>query len=346
MTNVVEVAANNSVGASTSLAADASVTKPADSADPPGAATVDGAGGDDLPPHALDVACDALAALGAGTTTSALGLKDTEANCRTWAVAGECMTNAAFMLDQCQLSCLRRICHFADYEYDAAVDSGSHNALLASVHRSLAESGPVIADEHCEVDPGVDNYDIMARMINALGEGIPGDAGCALSKKSILHEAVRKGGGISKNAAMPLEDKGLDLLRTDVKDAPGALANATHVYMDTVCFSRGRVREAMTAVSMAPDLRCMAVFKKPIPLRQLKRGGLSLMCWVSNGDETFTSRSPLFVYAKANSTTMQKVWPNKVPECDRSDLDGPEQMTAPGRGVVREEFLRSSQVMQ
>ena len=48
--------------------------------------------------------------------------------------------------------------------------------------------------------------------------------------------------------------------------------------------------------------------------------GFSLMCSVSNAPTTFTSTAPLFVYAKARKVTRRSVWPNKIPECDRSDV--------------------------
>ena len=74
----------------------------------------------------------------------------------------------------------------------------------------------------------------------------------------------------------------------------------------------------------ARSLRCMAVYRKPIELRRLNQTGFALMCTVTNLPTAFTNTAPLFVYAKKlpSEVTSRPVWPNKVPACDRSDLEG------------------------
>ena len=276
--------------------------------------------GSDDPLDALDKACDALAALGGPR----LGLADAEASCRSWAAAGECSKNAAFMHERCSLSCLRRVCLSADY--DASAGSSSHaQELVAGVNRAVTASGESIEEvEECAVDPDFDHENLVDRLFEALQGGIPADNGCAFSSGSsnIMAEVVGGGGALPAAAAgRALRSVGAEL-RTVPKLSPEL--NASHVYMHPVCFSRSRLRAAMKAVASARSLRCMAVYRKPIELRRLNQTGFALMCTVTNLPTAFTNTAPLFVYAKKlpSEVTSRPVWPNKVPACDRSDLEG------------------------
>lgn len=222
------------------------------------------------PFDSLDIVCDALAATLGGRR---LALADTESepSCRSWAAAGECSRNSIFMHERCQLSCLRRLCLTADYDSSAAE---SAPALAAAVHRSFAASGQQLPEyddsPRCVNDPEFDHEDLVTRLIATWQNGIPADAGCALSQDAVVHEAVGGGSGTPSAAR-----RRLDMLQSDVRRDPRVLsdANATHLYMHPVCFSRGRTRDVMTAVRGADALRCIASYRKPIALRRLNQTG-------------------------------------------------------------------------
>ena len=223
------------------------------------------------PLDSLDTVCDALAAT-LGGRRLALADIESESSCRSWAAAGECSRNSIFMHERCQLSCLRRLCLTADYD-SSAVESAQ--SLAAAVQRAIAASGEQLPEyddsPRCVKDPEFDHDDLVTRLMAAWQSGIPADAGCALSEDAVVHEAVGGGSGTPVAAR-----RRLDMLQADVRRDPRALsdANATHLYMDPVCFSRGRTRDVMAAVRGADALRCMASYRKPIPLRRLNQTGV------------------------------------------------------------------------
>ena len=280
---------------------------------------------EDHPLHDMDATCDEFAAASRQGLT--LGLEDAEAACRSWAAMGECSRNSAFMHVRCQLSCFRRICMNADY--DTSAHEGA-DALVASVRRALAmneAAGQADDVEDCVSDPDLDHDELVGGLVATWQSGIPADAGCAVApafgSRTVVFEAVGSGAGgrVPDEAKTPLRELGLDMLQADVQaDTPGVLANASHLYMHPVCFSRSRMRDVMAAVQRAPSLKCIASFRKPIELRRLNRTGFSLMCSVTNAPTTFTSTAPLFVYAKAKRVGKKPVWPNRVPACDRSGV--------------------------
>ena len=277
----------------------------------------------------LEQACDALAA----TYGDIPGVSDSdpERSCRSWAAAGQCDENPGYMHEHCQLSCLRRLCMDADYVPQHASGSsaggsvlhgtGGDGALASTVRRALAAYVPTqAADTSCASGSSEEfaRDEIVSRVVQTLQSGIPADAGCALDADSVVREIVDGVGGAICSRPPPTPPD-LELSCADVRSE--SLTNTTHVYMHPICFSRPLMRDAMAAVGDASSLRCLVSFRKAVELRLLNATGLSLMCSVTNLPPTFTSRTALFVYAKASSVTMQRVWPVNVPECDRSDVE-------------------------
>jgi hypothetical protein len=248
-------------------------------------------------------------------------LQNAEKACASWALAGECGKNPTFMHDRCPLACLRHICMTADF--DALAHDGAA-MLVAAVRRALDASRQPLpgADEaeSCATDPDFDHEGLMTRLVETWQGGIPADAGCALTSGSMVYEAMGSGAGTPRQWIGPLQNLGLDLVAADVRK-PGVLADASHLFMHPVCFSRGRMRDIMAAVRGAPAMRCMGSYRKPIELRRLNQTGFSLMCVADHAPSTTASKGSLFVYAKARSVKRRAVWPTKIPACDRSDIE-------------------------
>ena len=208
-------------------------------------------------------------------------------------------------------------------DYDAAMEAGArtlanaaHTALLQTTKNDEREASFGDALRH------IDRAKVVRKLVATWQSGIPADAGCVLvpGESAVYEGTATADSGTPAHARLPLQELGLDL--TPVHERwPAALADATHLFMHYSCLSRGQQRDVMAAAgSSASQLRCIATHARPIELRRLNGTGFALMCSVTNSVEVFTRTAPLYVYAKARRVERRKVWPNKLPECDRSDL--------------------------
>ena len=147
----------------------------------------------------IDSMCEALAA-----RVSIASLVDHDTGrCGQWAAVGECDHNPAFMHEQCQLSCLRRLCLAS--EYAMPVDYGlppineetAALALAAAIHATLGSSwlglqtaSPMrgrAAIERCVEQAGAGLNDGALRLLAQTWQtGIPGDNGCRLTPESAV----------------------------------------------------------------------------------------------------------------------------------------------------------------
>lgn len=145
----------------------------------------------------VESTCEVLAA-----RVSIDGLVDHDTGrCGQWAAAGECGQNPDFMHEQCQLSCLRRLCLASEYAMPTEYGLPPINeetaalALAAAIHATLGSSWlelqtarPVrvrVVDERCVAQAGASLNDEALRLLAQTWQtGIPGDNGCALTAES------------------------------------------------------------------------------------------------------------------------------------------------------------------
>jgi hypothetical protein len=145
----------------------------------------------------VESTCEVLAA-----RVSIDGLVDHDTGrCGQWAAGGECDQNPDFMHEQCQLSCLRRLCLAAEYAMPAEYGLPPINeetaalALAAAIHATLGSSwlelqtarpmrGRVV-NERCIAQAGANfNDEALSLLAQTWQTGIPGDNGCALTSES------------------------------------------------------------------------------------------------------------------------------------------------------------------
>ena len=145
----------------------------------------------------VESTCEVLAA-----RVSIDGLVDHDTGrCGQWAAAGECNQNPDFMHEQCQLSCLRRLCLASEYAMPAEYGLPPINeetaalALTAAIHATLGSSWlelqtarPMrvrVVNERCVAQAGASLNDEALRLLAQTWQtGIPGDNGCALTAES------------------------------------------------------------------------------------------------------------------------------------------------------------------
>ena len=124
-------------------------------------------------------------------------------SCGQWSAAGECDRNPGFMHEQCQLSCLRRVCMASDYAMPAEYGVPGINqetgglALAAAIHANLGSSWlqssrasrSLVSTERCVAQNGNGLDDEALRLlVQTWQTGIPGDNGCALTAESAAFE--------------------------------------------------------------------------------------------------------------------------------------------------------------
>ena len=147
----------------------------------------------------VESTCEVLAA-----RVSIDGLVDHDTGrCGQWAAAGECDQNPDFMHEQCQLSCLRRLCLASEYAMPAEYGLPPINeetaalALAAAIHATLGSSWlelqtarPMrvrVVNERCVAQAGASLNDEALRLLAQTWQtGIPGDNGCALTAESAV----------------------------------------------------------------------------------------------------------------------------------------------------------------